>query len=487
MSQLASPSMLLAGNRSRRLGKRVALGLLLLLVSAGGWSIYFYFINDKGLSAVVARIDRTDPGWRLWELETARPAVADQENAAAVVLTAKALIPKGWLTPAVGQGPGLAEAIQQLAPTVQLSDSQVLELRAALAQAEPAVSESRKLADMPRGRYVIVWSPDAIGTLLPHLEAVRGIARVLSLDAVLQAQDGHLHAALASCKAAVNVGRSVGDEPCAISQFVRMASTEMGMRGMARALAQGTPSAPDLEDLQRLLEDEERQPLLLIAVRAQRAIMNQVLEVMTSRRFNRRSYGIRNPYLVPDTAINVVDSVIARSSHATYLDYLSEYVEIAKLPPEQVNAHLPQLQKPKAELPSILAALIKWDDDPKTAKRFLRNLAMLRCAIVGLAVERYRQEQQHWPNKLADLVPKFITQVPSDPFDGAPVRFRQLDDGAVIYTLNEEGKDNGGNLHSAGNNSGSKAPAFRLWDVGSRRQPAPKPSSGAHVPQIDKR
>lgn len=486
MSQLSSPPLPLSGGRSSRLGKRVAWGLLLLFVSAGGWSIYHYFINDKGLSAVVARIDQTDPGWRLRELEAARPAVADRENAAAVVLAAQPLVPKGWLRPAVGQGPGLAEAIQQLAPVVQLNDSQVGELRAALALAEPALAESRRLAGMPRGRYGIVWSPDAIGTLLPHLEAVREIARLLSTDAVLQAQDGQMHAALTACKAAVNAGRSVGDEPCAISQLVRLASVEMGLRGMERALAQGTPSKSDLEELQHLLEDEERQPLLLIAVRAWRAMMHQALEVMASRRFNRRFYGIQNPHLVPDAAMNLVDSVIARSSHAAYLRYLTEYVEIAKLPPEQVNARLPQLQKPKAELPAFLAALTKGDHH-KIGERFLKNLALLRCASAGLAVERYRQEQQHWPDKLADLAPRFVAQVPSDPFDGAPLRFRRLDDGVVIYTLNEEGKDNGGNLLSAGNGSNSKAPAFRLWDVGSRRQPAPKPSSGAHVPQIDKR
>ena len=46
--------------------------------------------------------------------------------------------------------------------------------------------------------------------------------------------------------------------------------------------------------------------------------------------------------------------------------------------------------------------------------------AVLRCAITGLALERYRQEMGHWPGPLDELAPAYLKVVPLSPFDGQP-------------------------------------------------------------------
>ena len=92
-----------------------------------------------------------------------------------------------------------------------------------------------------------------------------------------------------------------------------------------------------------------------------------------------------------------------------------------------------------------------------------------------IAVERYRQAKKRWPDTLTDLVPAYLPNVPLDPFDAAPVRYCQRDDGVIIYSvgamvatamtkvdrkLMKEGTDVG----------------LRLWDV-SRRRHLPNLSS----------
>jgi hypothetical protein len=176
---------------------------------------------------------------------------------------------------------------------------------------------------------------------------------------------------------------------------------------------------------------------------------------------------------MPDSAMNLVDAGKARASHAEYLRSLNELVEIARLPPEQQHSRLQRFSMPQLNLPSPLH-LLQGMVGHKIVHRALDNLALLRCAVAALAAERYRREHQHWPDGLAALVPRFLREVPTDPYDGAPLRYKRLGDGIVIYALGPNGQDDGGN------NLSRRDPAtkgtdvgFRLWDAEHRAQPAP--------------
>jgi hypothetical protein len=42
------------------------------------------------------------------------------------------------------------------------------------------------------------------------------------------------------------------------------------------------------------------------------------------------------------------------------------------------------------------------------------------------------------------LVPKFLPAIPTDPFDGHSLRYKKLAKGYVVYSVGEDGKDDGG-------------------------------------------
>ena len=73
-----------------------------------------------------------------------------------------------------------------------------------------------------------------------------------------------------------------------------------------------------------------------------------------------------------------------------------------------------------------------------------RTLARLRAANAGLAVESYRETLGHLPDKLADLAPIYLNSVLTDPFDGQPLRYKKLAKGYVVYSVGEDGNDDGG-------------------------------------------
>ena len=62
-----------------------------------------------------------------------------------------------------------------------------------------------------------------------------------------------------------------------------------------------------------------------------------------------------------------------------------------------------------------------------------------KAAMAGLAVERYRLKNGHYPNKLSDIAPEFIEEIPEDPFDGNDLRYKKLPDGFVVYSIGPDG------------------------------------------------
>jgi hypothetical protein len=468
--------------------------LALVVLVPVGLYLYVAIAAERTWRAAVEETERSDPRWRLTDVEADRAAVPREHNAAVLVLRARPLVPgrwPAWDIPAPGATPeqeadraALEASFHDLPPQQQLSAAQLAALRAEMKKAAAAVAIARQLKDDPEGRYPITYSADWIGTLLPHAEKARTITQVLHWDALLQAQEGDADGALDSCRAILNAGRSIGDEPVLVSQLVRMALRAIAVNRVQRALAQGEPTDAALRQLQKLLEKEAPEPLLLTATRGERAGVDQFLDAIQTRKTQTTArdllkltgVGARNATEPPGLLENLAlySNAAVTSQRASLLRYMNRVVEIAKLPPEQQDQHFQELEETRKGQPLLVRvltpALLKVADASR------RTTAQLWCAVVALAAERYRRDCGRWPGGIGALVQAgYLRAVPADPYDGKPLRWRRLDDGVVVYSIGPHGKDHGGkmdfhNIMAEGTNLG-----FRLWDATRRRQPAPPP------------
>jgi hypothetical protein len=75
-----------------------------------------------------------------------------------------------------------------------------------------------------------------------------------------------------------------------------------------------------------------------------------------------------------------------------------------------------------------------------------RGVATHRCTVVLLAGERHRRERGAYPQRLADLTPDYLAEVPSDPFTGEPLQLRH-DERFIIYSVGQDEKDDGGEVN----------------------------------------
>ncbi len=468
MSETAIPEPVpVSPPRSRWPRRALALlGLAAVLAVVVGVYLYFDYARERDLRETIAEADRLDPGWRFDDLEAARAEVSNAENGAPLVLAAAARMPGRWPAPPPAGGPELEERLANLAPPERPDEADLKNLRAELAKVAAALDVARDLADRPRGRHTVAWSADLISTMMTHVQQTRDVARLLAFDARLRALDGDTEGALRSCRAALNAGRSLGDEPALISQLVRVSCARQGVRALEQVLAQGEASPKALEDLQRALAEEAEEPWELTGARAERAFYFQALGAMQNGKVNRANFGLRSSVLGP-TGDNFIDRAQARACQAVYLHFDNQLVEIAKLPPENQAERLKALRPPPERLPLLLEALTRGEDGPWMVRAF-QGKAELRCTAAALAAERYRLAKGRWPDGLDALVPDYLAAMPADPFDGRPLRLRRLADGIVIYSIGADGTDDGGRLDRKDPKAPGTDLGFQLWDADKR-------------------
>ncbi len=460
----------------RRWRKPLLLATLVLLIVVGTpAALYLYHSRaaDAALEEALAETDRHDPGWRLEDLEAKRRVIPDAENAALRVLAAAKHLPKNWedRPPSVD--------LPEL-PPVQLYPEDAKALRAERKLLEPVLVEARKLSRLPAGRYPITWTPNFIDTLIPHIPKARMVASLLEWDATLLAHDGDMAGAIDRCQACLNAGRSIGDEPLLISLLVRVAIRSIAVKALERTVAQGQPPPASLAAAQKALEEAARDTALVTALRGERAGQHSMMANVESGKITLSEVTGGKPergFWNSVSGLWVTPRV--KHSHAWMLNYLTEVIEVAQKPAPEREARLRQLEAAVTEAPPLARALCTALS--KVADADTRGAAVSGCAIAGLASERYRREHGRWPESLDELVRAgFLQAVPTDPYDGGQLRFRQAKDGVVIYSIGAEGTYDGTALDDGDLDPVAVRPEFRLWDVDRRRQPPlpPRPPAG---------
>jgi len=124
---------------------------------------------------------------------------------------------------------------------------------------------------------------------------------------------------------------------------------------------------------------------------------------------------------------------------------MNDYVDITSLPLHQrQNASDIVETKLNKALKTCMLLRIFRSNYSWITRSYLRNIARLRTARVGIAVQRYRLATGNLPDTLADLVPTYLDAVPEDPFDGRTLRYEKLETGFVVYSVGEDLSDDGG-------------------------------------------
>jgi hypothetical protein len=460
----------------RRIAVGLAVGFVLLVVAV------FYSRHAtrqaglERLEATTARLDATDARWRFDQVVGDCGSLPDNQNGALLVPRFKgALVGREFAV--VRPGPTKVGVFDGVPPNRLLDDEGAAALDRALDGNDAALAVARSFKDYPRGVRRYTYSPDFISVLLPDLQETQQIVAMLDAEGERLIRVGRPGAALELVRAMLNAGRSIDGETFLMSSLIRSVCNTTTVRRIERSLALSFPKG-EAAELRSALLSESNADHFWAGLRMDRAGVDML---MTNLRTGQVPVALvsaiagkpgRATPSLRDHVEGWVREPRLPGDQATYLETVTQAYETRLLPEHQQRAALKAIPTPAANTETELTRLL-FPGLSKLHDASLRAKAQLRCAAVGLAVERFRQVRGRWPASLEEIPKGILPAVPLDPFDGRPLKYVQREDGVTIYSVGTDEADNRGTINDkAKPTDPGQDVGFRLYNPGARGLPA---------------
>ncbi|MHC4543800.1 MAG: hypothetical protein ACYTDW_14190 [Planctomycetota bacterium] len=326
----------------------------------------------------------------------------------------------------------LAEETKALITQYLADNQQALELLYKGA----AIEQSRYPVDLSKG----------FEALMPDLSNIRVGAFLLKLEAVVHAENEKPQMVTNSIKSMLGLAGSLSKEPILVSQLVRIACQALAVSAIEHTVNRTEFTDEQLIDLSQTLVNAEDPSAMTRAFAGERCAGASIFKMAASKIPPMLSIASKRPHLLGALTIILYRFAgLADMDAIIYLDLMSDYVKAIQLPPQQrqeaadaVDTKFDETSRIHVLLHVIMPALSRCTSID------LRTAAQLRTAQAGLAIERYRLAAGKLPDSLTELMPTYLDAVPKDPFDGKELRYKKLETGFVIYSIGEDGNDDGG-------------------------------------------
>lgn len=276
---------------------------------------------------------------------------------------------------------------------------------------------------------------DGIAPLLTNLGKLRSGFRLLTLEFHLRARNGDTAEAIESLDALLAVGRTLDGHPLLVSFMTRTAIDGIAIGHASQLLPVIEPS---------------REELLAIQDALRRIDYHAELEnaLIGERSFGMNSFGGPNAAGLNLILTRLIDFVATAGSKVKYIDVMNEAVATCSKPWQVGIFDKLWLASwdPKSGIPYdiLVSSLFPTLDQcfPAAGRNEARQLSL----DAAIAAELYRRDRGKLPATLDELVPDYLPAVPTDPFNGEPLRYVVNPSGFVIYALGEELNDDLGSV-----------------------------------------
>lgn len=256
--------------------------------------------------------------------------------------------------------------------------------------------------------------------ILDDLAALRRAAYWFEFEANVRARDGDYHGATESIRAGLLLSQSLEYEPITATQLVRMSVVRRLMR-LLEQIEINKLSATDLTKLQDALAQND------FAVTMRRAIIGE------------RALGliVFDNESVLDISQQEYHRVLTRVSDRTmWLTTMTEAVAASEAPWIELNGVMDAWHddfearvRPIHSLTRYITPAIN-----NISEWFAKGETFNRLAIIYIAIARYRLEHGHPPERLAELAPDFVSEVPIDPTTGEAFHYHVTAGGFLLYS-----------------------------------------------------
>jgi hypothetical protein len=284
-------------------------------------------------------------------------------------------------------------------------------------------------------------------SLIKRFGVTRAGTRMLYLEAVSASATGDTQRAVDSIGASVALAESVRNPPGQISYYVEYACLGLSFDALQQALSRIAFNDRQLVDLAKTFHQVETDDGFVQAIIGERARANETWQELRTGR------GSAKDLIVYKDEVSNFDRAVAMAyrplgfidlDYLARLQFFNEFLLAMDTPFPGTFQKVDSLDHKHALFNLLPVARMEAELTEKSVKHKAHLQAQLRAVGVALSVERYRVANGTLPESLDALIPKFLTAVPTDPFDGQPLRYRKLVKGYVVYSVGEDENDDGG-------------------------------------------
>ncbi len=412
-----------AGRQWPRLKLAAALATALLLELMTFWNLDLAVKNQIAAARLEAGA---------LSLSVAPPQVPDSLNAALIYEKAFKLIgdeqwPKAWkFTPS-------KDGVE-----IDPADPVFIEL---VKSRQPAIELIRRAAAMPDCFFARDYAHPSFTMLLPEIGPLRKASRLLILDAHARIARDQRQTALDDVHAMFRIADHLQREPILITMLVSIGIRNEACRTLEFLLNNATFTQQELGTL-RLDESISGVQLLGRAMTAEEAF-----GIATFGQF-----ADENPFLMfrqipgePDNGGSAPGASLFRvfmfndELHG-YRDLMEQFRQAAALPWTQAHAKMQEIEGQLGSRREGMLASMLCPSLLRIHIKVLHNECLMQMSRLALAAARYRAVHNSDPATLAALAPDFIDAVPTDPFDGTPIKAEFAPGKLTLYSLGDENK-----------------------------------------------
>lgn len=278
--------------------------------------------------------------------------------------------------------------------------------------------------------FVADYTGDDI--MLPHVDALRPISKQLAMRTFVRVHQGRLEEAINGLEAMVESAESMKSEPIMVTQSVRSSLASDAVLVLEQVLASNRYASDDLARLQASIDQIEFLPGIRRAVAGQRVVGVEYLTSSSTAIVRRALLGDHPLKLL--NAMRQLDEGIDGSWHGVMESSDNSGPRGWDSTKKKLPWGAQVYAGPTAFAEAWASRLTLWAG----------HAARLRAAATGIAVVRYYDQHNRWPDSLDDLVPEYQKQVPSDPFTGEPLKFLRVGNEIRVYSVGPNRTDDGG-------------------------------------------
>jgi hypothetical protein len=283
---------------------------------------------------------------------------------------------------------------------------------------------------------------------IARLDSVQGAVFLLSLRTSDLIRKGDAEKAAESIISTLKLIRVFDVHPTVIVQGRKMICVGFACGDIQLLLTRCRPSQQRLEMLQSLLEETFRRDSLEKTLLAERVYQLEIARNLIGKKVASRYLTTDVPTLPERLALPELAWYRMRvfAGSLKYLQDMAWCLTASRRPwPEPLDTIMDINAAPSGKLSRLVPTVVPL------AHLTAEMLAITRCTVAVIAIERYCLQQGRIPDSLVVLQPGYIESIPLDPFTGRPLLYSRDGDSYTVYSVGINRIDDKGKIASEPN------------------------------------